>query len=164
MLELQVLRIKVVQLVSAVSVSCSNRIIHFFLTIVNVMERFEDWRLTNFGLNFNLLKSTRFLSWNGFLFSLLSFILRPLFGNPPFFEQIGINPNIGSNQVTFANQILSNSSNENVSTEAGTNNDGNLKNNFQPDRRKTRRRENRQRFFNKSGISQVFSLKDKQSE
>ena len=38
------------------------------------MERFEDWRLTNFGLNFNLLKSTRFLSWNGFLFSSLSFI------------------------------------------------------------------------------------------
>jgi len=38
------------------------------------MERFEDWRLTNFGLNFNLLKSTRFLSWNGFLFSLLIFI------------------------------------------------------------------------------------------
>jgi len=59
---------------SAVSVSLANWIIHFFLTIVNKMERFEDWRLTNFGLNFNLLKSTRFLSWNGFLFSLLIFI------------------------------------------------------------------------------------------
>ena len=93
-------------------------------------------------------------------FSLLSFILRPLFGNPPFFEQIGINQNFGSNQATFANQILSNNSNsnENFSTEAAENNDGNRENNFDRDRRKTRRRENRQRFKFMRANFNVFSI------